>query len=199
MLLSLNLLVLVFFLLLNSMATVNDKRAHHDMAKPPEGIPEVRTKNAEGEMVPLAPLAAWQESTLTRLRGTQLTRLELRVVPQASSAGYVRLEVPLERVFAPRGVLRKPELVRNVRAAAGPESTLSWTLVTQQGTTATPERLLTLARATGQDVALVPGHDDVLRIDVRPGATTPPKTGLQLQMLGEDAGGGAQGVTEVVR
>lgn len=198
MLLSLNLLVLVFFLLLNSMATLHEDRPHREMAKPQEGVPLNTPVNAEGDRVPLAPLAAWQESVLERLRGTILNRVDLEVLPQAANAGLVQVEIPLERMFTASGALRKPELVRQLREAAGPESTLSWQLVSQQDTPTTWPRLLTLTRATGQTVALVQGAGDVLRVTVRPGVATPPSRGILLQNIGAEAGAQVQGVKEIM-
>ena len=194
MMLSLNLLVLVFFMLLNSMAVPGAPNPDSAIDKAREVRAEATTGAVEGLDVPTAPLAAWRESVVTRLRGTILNRLDLRVLPQGANADELLVEVPFDEVFRPTGELLRPEFVHKL-AAAGPESMVSWSLITPEEYGARAAMAMaTLSRITRSPVAWQAGERRVVQVRVQPGTQTKPSVGTEMQGLSEKAGGRVTGV-----
>ena len=195
MMLSLNLLVLVFFMLLNSMAVPGAPNPDSAIDKAREVQAEATTGAVEGLDVPTAPLAAWRESVVTRLRGTILNRLDLRVLPQGANADELLVEIPLDDVFRPTGELLRPEFVHKLLAAAGPESMVSWSLITPEEYGARAAMAMaTLSRITRSPVAWQAGERRVVQVRVQPGTQTKPSVGTEMQGLSEKAGGRVTGV-----
>lgn len=193
MLLSLNLLLLVFFMLLNSMATRGAKHAEDVLAEVREGYEQSRVlagQASQGE----TPLMAWRESAIARLNGVMGNRLELRVSPQEGNAGVIELDMPLASAFNGQGALLQPELVRNVLAAAGSESTVIWTLRLSRSEGLRASSMMASLALQGADAMFVPSQDNTLRVVVTPGSATLPSMGLNVQNVGEKAGASVRGI-----
>lgn len=196
MLLSLNLLLLVFFMLLNSMATYSDRHASEVLAKVREGydLPGP-AMNAESNL-PEVPTEAWRAGIVTRLQGITLNRIELRVLPQQGSANKVEVTLPLSAVFDAQGQIIAPEFLRNLASAAGPESTVKWQIV---GTWKDADRYALMAAALATETGeaeFTEGSEQLVRVTVVPGAATRPQMGLQVQDVGEAAGAAVRGLDE---
>ena len=198
MLLSLNLLLLVFFMLLNSMATYGQRHADEILAEVRRGysVPSGGAKAGNVD-VPEVPMAAWRASTTARMQGVIVNRIDLRVLPQSGNANAVELFMPLTGMFDAAGGVLKPELVTNMAAAAGAESTVTWQVVGAQALDAQ-----TLAAMTA-NLALLAGRADLVRgseagvkIRVEPGLATRSGMGLNVQDVGEAAGANVQGVQD---
>lgn len=195
MMLSLNLLVLVFFMLLNSMAIPGNPHPDSVLDVARDVRADATTSMVEGLDVPTAPLAAWRDSVVTRLRGTILNRLDLRVLPQGANADELLVEIPFDQVFQTNGALLRAEFVHKLQAAAGPESTVSWSLTTPDTEGARAAMAMaTLSRITRSAVAWQAGERRVVQVRVQPGAQTKPDMGGKVQGLGEKAGGRVTGV-----
>lgn len=195
MMLSLNLLILVFFMLLNSMATQNAKRNKENLTDVVQSASLPSNEDVISQSLTAGtPVPAWRESVLIRLQGVMVNRIDLRVLPQVGNATSVEVEIPLGAIFDANGRLLKPEIIRNMQAAAGTDSSLRWQV---RGRDITPARrtsiLATLAVAAGHAESFQTGKQ-ALRVIVTPGLQTKPQTGLQIQQIGEDAGGVVQGV-----
>lgn len=195
MLLCLNLLLLVFFMLLNSMATYGQRHADEVMAEVRRGY-ELPGKGGR-EDVPEQPMEAWRANVAARLQGVIVNRLDLRVLPQTGNANAVEVMVPLNRMFDAAGQVLQPELVGNMEAAAGQESRVTWQVV------GSPAQDSVQLAAMAASLAVLAGRADVVRgrdagvnIRVVPGAGTRSGMGLQVQGVGEASGGRVQGVEE---
>ncbi|TKW60691.1 MAG: hypothetical protein DI628_07275 [Blastochloris viridis] len=193
--LSLNLILLVFFMLLNSMAQPGKPHPDAELMASNEAMAETRTEAPEGQAVPTAPHTAWREDVITRLRGTVMNRMQLRVLPQGSNANELRVEVPLNEVFQENGTLRRPEFVAKLRAAAGADSTLAWGLQAPYDAKGLfAGYMATLSRMTGSAVAWQDSEERVLQVQVRPGALTGSAMGSAIQNLTDDVNGDTRGV-----
>jgi hypothetical protein len=193
--LSLNLILLVFFMLLNSMAQPGEPHPQADMASNLEVKSDIRTEATVGEAMPTAPQTAWREDVITRLRGTVANRMDLRVLPQGSNASELRVEVPLNQVFREGGALLRPEFVAKLRAAAGADSALAWGILAPYDTKGVyAGYMATLSRMTQSPVAWEDSEAGVVRIQIRPGLSTMAEMGADVQTLTEDAGGEVKGV-----
>lgn len=199
LLLALNLLLLVFFMMLNSMATYGAKHAEDVLAKVREGYSVIAPKDMAGTSdVPEVQMVAWRTSLLGRMQGIVMTRIDLRVLPQEGSADKVEIEVPLGAVFDADGQVTGPEFVRNMEAAAGEESHVLWQL---RGDWAVAEPMAKRAAAlaaVARHVEITAGKENGLRVIIAPGAGTKSQMGLQVQGVGETVGGGVKGVEQKV-
>ena len=142
------------------------------------------------------PMVAWRAGVLSRLQGVVVNRLDLRVSPQEGNAGKLEVKLPLKTVFDASGKVANPEMLSNMVAAAGSESTLTWQVVGNfENTEQMAGFIAALARVTGHAEA-VTGEPQEVRLIVVPGAATKPNIGLQVQQVGEDAGGTVEGVQD---
>lgn len=196
LLLSLNLLLLVFFVLLNSMATAGAKHVKETLAQVSQGANHPASGESSGESLTVGGAAspAWRASVLNRLQGVVMNRIDLRVLPQDGNADGLEVDIPLDAIFDAAGRMAKPEIIRNLEAAAGTETTLRWQVRDKDIDVARQAAMLAaLAAETGHAEALaVAGR--ALRLMVTPGPGTKADTGLQVQQVGEGAGGTVQGV-----
>jgi hypothetical protein len=195
MLLSLNLLLLVFFMMLNSMATYGAKHAEDVLAQVRAGynVPSPHGKQGDGDVTEV-PFASWRNGLVGRMQGMVMNRIDLRVLPQEGSAGKVEIEMPMGSIFAPDGTVNHPETVKNMMAAAGSESKVIWQV---KADWTQPEKFSRYAgslAAQGVHVRVVGDKDQGLRVIVVPGSGTKSAMGLQVQAVGEDAGGMVKGV-----
>lgn len=194
MLLSLNLLLLVFFVLLNSMATAGSRQAKQLMAQVESGSSIRTDEQTSGESLnPGSMFATWRASVVTRLQGMVVNRVDLRVQPQAGTADSVEVDVPLGSVFDDAGKLIRPEIFRNMAVAAGGDSTLKWQVRSKGQPARLAAMLAGVATQTGHAEA-VGDASEVLRLVVVPGPTAKPDTGLQVQQVGEEADGTVKGI-----
>lgn len=187
MLLSLNFLLLAFFILMNSIATRESAHAKNVLARVREGynIQGPLGDNAGG-VAPVVAKAPWQGPLVSRLQGVILNRLNLQTIPLETDADKLVMVLPLASLFdGPR--LREPQTVRNIVTAAGTTASLRWEIL---GRWPNQELLAaqaaTLAAETGR-VAVGAGNDSV-RITFTPALTTDPDVGATLQNLGLDGG-----------
>lgn len=197
MLLSLNLLLLVFFVLLNSMATKDKKHSDSVMAQLADGygLPAAAPKAAAGDSQDV-PLTGWRAGVVTKIQGMVNNRFDLRVMPQQGNAGKIEIELPLSALFDSSGVLVRPETLRNIAAAAGSESRIIWQV---KGRFDDAARLAMYASALAVEngrAEVVAANTDGLRVIITPGLVAPSNIGLQIQQVGEDAGGTVQGVQD---
>lgn len=198
LLLSLNLLLLVFFMLLNSMATYGKRHADEVMKQVREGynLPAQGAWRGGVLSAPEVPVTGWRNGMVSRLQGIAMNRIDLKVLPQEGNAGKVEIVMPLAAVFDANGKLVKPEVLRNIAAAAGSESQVMWQIVgpwERAAKLAPYVGALTMAMGSGQMIA---GAEPRLKIVVMPGSGTPSAMGLKVQRAGEDAGAEVQGVEE---
>ena len=194
MLLSLNLLLLVFFVLLSSMATYSDRHASEVLARVREGYDTPGPKQRDGVNVPEVPMAVWRAGIVSRMQGISINRIDLRVSPQQGSANKVQVTLPLTSVFGADGKVLEPELLRNLAAAAGPESRVIWQVVGRWQDTATFTPMVAALATDVGEAEFVAGDEAVLRVEVTPGAATRPSMGLQVQDVGEAAGAVVKGL-----
>ncbi|NBV54560.1 MAG: hypothetical protein EBR79_02475, partial [Proteobacteria bacterium] len=125
MLLSLNFLLLAFFILLNGMATRDQAGRGKDMlAQVREGY-DVAGPFAEDGTLPRQPRQEWQQGLQVRVQGLVSNRLGLTTVPLEVDAERLVMRFPLGEVFDGEK-LRRPEMVRNLMAAAGRDSVVRW-------------------------------------------------------------------------
>lgn len=193
--LSLNLILLVFFMLLNSMSQEGKPHPETAMMAPNEIQTDIRTEAQDGQSAPTAPQAAWREDVITRLRGTVVNRMDLRVLPQGSNADELRVDVPLNQVFRDDGSLLRPEFVAKLRAAAGTDSTVAWGVMAPYDAKGTHAAYMaTLSRMTRSPVAWEDSEAGVVQIQIRPGMHTMTEMGSAVQNVTEDAGGEVKGV-----
>ncbi len=193
--LSLNLILLVFFMLLNSMAQPGEPQPQAEMASPNDVNSDVRVDRVEGQDVPTMPDLGWRDTVITRLRGTVMNRVDLKVLPQGSNASELRVEVPLNQVFREDGALLRPEFVANLRRAAGADSTLAWGILAPfdaKGVNA--GYMATLSRMTQTAVAWEDSEAGVLLVQIRPGVRAEPELGTSVQTLTDEVGGETIGV-----
>lgn len=197
MLLSLNLLLLVFFMMLNSMATYGKKHAEEVLTSVREGYDLAGKAALRGsETVPEVPMAAWRSGVVSRLQGVIVNRIELRTLPQQGNASSVEMVMPLSAVFRPDGQVLEPELMRNIAAAAGSESRIIWQVLGPlQDGPRLARMVAALALEAGRAEMVVAAQTSV-KLVVTPGLATRPDMGLKLQSVGEDAGAKVQGVDE---
>ena len=193
--LSLNLILLVFFMLLNSMAQPGEPHPEAAMVDANDVQTDMRTDVTKGQDAPTAPQMAWRQDVITRLHGAVMNRMDLRVLPQGSDANELRVEIPLEEVFREDSTLRRPELVARLRAAAGKDSTMAWGLMAPydaKGVLA--GHMALLSRMTKTPVAWEDGEERVVRIQIRPGVRTDVGVGTSVQKLSDEINGQTQGV-----
>ncbi len=197
MLLSLNLLLLVFFVLLNSMATKDTKHSDSVMAQVADGygLPSKMLKPHANPGEDL-PAAGWRAGVISRVQGVMTNRIELRVAPQVGNAGKVEIALPLSSLFDAQGRLVRPELLRNLQAAAGSESKLVWQVAGRMDDVARLSGFAAAIAAIHGRVEVIPATAEGLRVIITPGIVTPGSVGLQIQRVGEDAGGQIQGIQE---
>lgn len=193
MLLSLNLLLLVFFMMLNSMGTYGARHAEDVLAEVREGY-NPKGPLERGARSPVVAMAAWQEGLSERLDGLNVNRLKLVKPPMEGNARFIDVLLPLEEVFGADGSLAQPATVRNLMAAAGNESTLLWRV---EGDWQDAPRLAKMAASlvdvTGQ-AQVHSASEPALRLRVTPGAATSPDVGLAVQGVSERSGGSVQGM-----
>lgn len=188
MLLAMNLLLLVFFMMLNATATYGNKHASEVLGAVREGYDK---PGQEGRAA--APLSEWQQGVVGRVQGLMIERLELVVPPLGGNAARVVAVMPLERMFGADGRVIQPSVVRNLLQAAG-DSRVEWTV---SGDVAQRERLAammaSLAAQTGEARARVGAPE--LRIEITPlggrGAM-----GTNVQRIVEGGGGVARGIQD---
>lgn len=193
--LSLNLILLVFFMLLNSMAQPGEPHPDAAMKTANDVMADTRTDTQEGQAVPMAPQAAWREDVITRLRGTVVNRMDLRVLPQGSNATELRVEVPLGEVFRDDGSLRRPEFVAKLRAAAGADSTVAWGLQAPYDAKGLfAGYMATLSQLTQSPVAWEDSDARVVQVQIRPGLLTGAAMGSAVQKVTDDTNGETRGV-----
>ncbi len=194
--LSLNLILLVFFMLLNSMAQPGEPHPQAEMISQRDVKSDVRTEAVQGQDVPTAPQTAWREDVITRLRGTVANRMDLRVLPQGSNANELRVDIPLNQVFREDGSLLRPEFTAKLRAAAGTDSSVAWGLMAPyEAKGLYASYMATLSRMTQSAVAWEDSDARVVRVQIRPGMHTLTNMGSAVQNVTEDAGGEVKGVT----
>lgn len=192
--LSLNLILLVFFMLLNSMA-VQGKPVDAALVPPSDVRAEMQMPDMLREQVPVASYTVWREDVVTRLRGTVLNRMTLKVLPQASNATEVQVDVPLDDVFGDDALLRRPEFVARLRQAAGPDSEMAWSLQAPYDTNgASARRMAALSRLTQSPVAWQDSDARVVRVTIRPGQVQRPQVGRDIEDVIEGVGGRVQGM-----
>ncbi len=199
MLLSLNLLLLVFFMLLNGMATHGQRHASEVLAEVRRGY-DLPAGGARRDRVdvPEVPLEVWRDNVVARVQGVTMNRLDLRVSLQPGNAGVVELTLPLSSLFDAGGAVVQPELVGNLTAAAGIDSRVTWQVVGTAGmeTSRLAVMATNLAKLAGS-ADLTRGNEPVVRVRVVPGLATRSGMGLQVQNVGEAAGATVQGVHEL--
>lgn len=193
LLLALNLLLVAFFMMLNSISTYGAQHANDVLAKVREGY-DLQGPLGKGGKAMSEPKANWQQGVVQRVQGLMVNRLLLRSAPMEGNAAYVDITVPLDAVFDGSGKIKQPAVLRNIIAAAGPESQLEWQIEGNwQQVGAYAAMLASLAQETGQ-AQMKAGPQPLLRVRVVPGLATKADTGLAIQQSGEDAGGTVQGV-----
>lgn len=198
MLLSMNLLLLVFFMLLNSMATYGAKHAQEVLAEVREGYDRQGKKAEHGDAQAAVGEAqlAWRSGVVQRMHGVVQNNLQLQVPAQMGNASKVEIDLPLDALFDPAGRLARPEVLRNLVAAAGPESQVSWQLRGDLQDARLMMAMNALLEETGRAEAMQ-ASENTVRVSVLPGEATEAARGVQIQRVGEEAGGRVQGVDEV--
>lgn len=200
MLLSLNLLLLVFFMLLNSMATYGKRHADEVLAEVRAGYNLPGQGNLrESQSVPEVAMAAWRAGIVSRLQGVVTNRIDLITPPQQGSAGKVEMVLPVSALFDANGKLAKGEVVRNIAAAAGSESRVTWQVVGNwngAGMEARVANMVAQLAVEAGSAESVMGKDEALKVLVVPGLATKAAIGVQVQQVGEEAGGNVRGVEE---
>ncbi|RYG62159.1 MAG: hypothetical protein EON60_00795 [Alphaproteobacteria bacterium] len=199
MLLSLNLLLIVFFMLLNSMAAHGQRHASEVLAEVRRGYAlPAGAARADQVDVPEVPLEVWRDNVVTRVQGVTMNRLDLRVSLQPGNAGVVELTLPLTSMFDTAGTVLQPELVGNITTAAGKESRVTWQVVgTDSMDTSRLSNMTTNLALVAGKADLVRGDEAAVRIRVIPGLATRSGMGLQVQDTGEAAGATVQGIHEI--
>ena len=85
----------LFFLMLNAMSTYGEQHAKDILARVREGYDQ-QGLQAAGH-VPWVPKVHWQQSTVHRLQGLVIDRMELRTsAPMPGSADFVEVSLPLD-------------------------------------------------------------------------------------------------------
>lgn len=192
MLLAVNLLLVAFFMMLNSISTYGAQHASDVLAKVREGY-DLQGPLGEGKAL-TAPKAQWQQGVVQRVQGLMISRLLLNTPPLHGNAAYVDILLPLDAVFDAEGKVKRPAVLRNIIAAAGVESRLVWQLEGPwQDRKAFSAMLANLAQETGQ-AQMRGAREARLRVRVLPGVATKADTGLAIQQAGEAAGGTVQGL-----
>lgn len=186
LLLSLNFLLLAFFILLNSMATFESKHGKAVLAKLREGY-DIQGPLEDGSgHAPLAPMSNWQQAMSAKVQGLVVNRLQLDTVPLEVDAERLVMRFPAG-VVVNGGRVIQPELVRNLISAAGSESTVRWEVSGDmergRGLAADAAALM----AFTDRVVMVPGDGGVTAVFV-PGGATKPTVGGTLQKLSIDGG-----------
>jgi|GEM_PF-7006066 len=192
-LLSMNLLMLTFFMMLNSMSTYGDQHAKDVLASVREGYD--RKGSVAGGHVPVVMRPNWHRDTLGRLMGLQVSRLQVRSVPLPGSAKALEVTLPLDAVFDASGRVQDPALIHNLTAAAGSESQLTWQIEAPADKPALPMMMASLAVETGEARYAV-ADTPLLRLHMVPGSGTNPNVGLAVQAVGEAGGGLAHGMED---
>ncbi|MBI1308841.1 MAG: hypothetical protein GC129_03135 [Proteobacteria bacterium] len=186
LMLSLNFLLLAFFILLNSLATRESEHARDVLAQVREGY-DIKgpATDLQHATAPWVPKDRWQDSVGARVQGLVVNRLHLQTVPLEVDAQRLVMTLPSAALFA-GGKLVQPELVRNLKAAAGNDAKVSWEI---QGSL-NDGSLAANAAALAAEVGLVGMRDgaDGVRITFVPGAETAPGAGTSLQNLGLQGG-----------
>lgn len=196
LLLGLNLLLLAFFILLNSMATHGARHASDVMARVKEGYNVQGSYTGGDADAPRQPLAYWKQQVTGRMQGVVLNRLGLSTVPLEADANRVEVLIPLETLFS-EGEVANPPVVKALNAAAGPESRVVWVMEGASATEETAHQAAALAALGVVAQVQVSGEappQPRVRVVVVPGVTTPSDRGGQVQRVGTQLGGAVQGV-----
>ena len=200
-LLSLNLLLLALFILLNSMALPKNEEHAADV------LAEVRLGGAataapqSSAMVPGIGQRDWTQSTEKLLRGVIANRFELLTAPQETKATWLEVRIPLAEVLRENAqtgrVMVNQKLVSNL-LAAGQQAELRWVLQLPADLPAAPAMLAALSELTDRaELQLDPlAADGFLKLRVSPGRGMLPEVGVKLQQLGAAVGGTTQGLRE---
>ena len=194
MLLSLNLLLLVFFMMLNSMATYGKRHADEVMAQVRQGY-NLPGKGAmrDSQAVPEVALEAWRAGMVARLQGVVINRIDLITPPQQGSASKIEMVLPASALFDTDGKLVRPETVRNIAAAAGVESRVVWQVAGNWKDPRVAAMVAQLALQT-DGAEMVYGRENVIRVTVMPGFATKPEMGVKVQQMGESVGAAVRGI-----
>lgn len=186
LLLSLNFVLLAFFILMNGMATSENHHATAVLAKMREGYDIQGPQLGSTGTAPKVAMSNWQQVTARKIQGLVVNRLHLDTVPLQVDADRLVMVFP-EGALVDGGRVVQPEVIRNILAAAGTDASVRWEISGELvNATTMAANAGALMAATGQ-VAMVPGTGGV-RVVFIPGATTKPSTGATLQHLTIDAG-----------
>lgn len=186
MLLSLNFLLLSFFILLNSLSTHEAAHAKNVLARVREGYNVQGPMDAQRGVAPVVAITPWQAPLAARVQGLVLNRLNLQTIPLETDADRLVMEIPLAMLFdGPR--LRDPQFVRNIMAAGGREALVRWEILGRwQDQTLLAAQATALAVET--DRVAVSSGNNMLRVTFVPAPATDPDVASTLQSLGIDAG-----------
>lgn len=187
LLLSLNFVLLAFFILLNSMATYESRHGKAVLAKMREGYDIQGPVQGDEGRAPKVPMSTWQQGTMARVQGLVVNRMQLDTVPLEVDADRLIMTFPYG-VIVSRGKVVQPELIRNIIEAAGSESVVRWEVSGNmvRGAQELAANAGALMAFTDR-VIMVPG-EGVVRAVFVPGHATKAGVGGTLQRLSIDGG-----------
>ena len=191
LLVALNLMMLSFFILLNSMSSPptddSERHAITVLGRVKEGYdmrqPEVDDKGT----IPQVPTASWADDTAKKLHGVVVNRLQLTSVPLTADANRVVLTLPANTLFAGDAFIGAETVRALMLAAQG--SRLQWRISGEA--TSLPAQGAGLAGITGQ-IAMQRGQPEV-RLVVTPGSSAPPAVGAGVGGIVQPLGGAVEG------
>ena len=191
LLVALNLMMLSFFILLNSMSSPrtdeSERHAITVLGRVKEGYDIRQSEVDDNGSIPKVPTASWADETAQKLHGVVVNRLQLSSVPLTADANRVILTLPANTLFA-GDVFIGAETVRALMLAAQ-GSRLQWRLNGEANSL--PAHGAALAGITGQ-VAMQRGQPEV-RLVVVPGNSAPPTVGAGVSGIVQPLGGAVEG------
>lgn len=188
LLLSLNFVLLAFFILLNSMATYESRHGKAVLAKMREGYDIQGPIQGDGGRAPTVPMSMWQQGAVSRLQGLVINRLKLDTVPLEVDADRLVMTFP-PGILVGNGKVTQPEMVRNIMTAAGSESRVVWEVRgdIDKGAGALAANAGALMALT-ERVVMTQGQLGEVRAVFLPGTATKAEVGGTLQRLSIGAG-----------
>lgn len=187
LLLSLNFMLLAFFIMLNSMASQPGKEAEDAvLRRTAAGQPTTAKLEGTGGDSPPVQGEAWQDRATRNVQGVLLNTIPVRTIPLQANADQLVLELPLR-------VLATPSVLRAIQRVTAQEWAVVWHV---QGGDAL--QMATAWQAVGAPMRWLPAAPQtptqgLVRLTLTPQKTSAGATVPMLQRMAEEADGRALG------
>lgn len=188
---SVNILLLSFFVVLMAITVPGKKHAENVLRDVREGYAFKSPESNSNGMAPRVPAGHWSQQQMSNIQGVVVNRLQLQTQPLVADADRVVLTLPAESLFN-GGVLHAAEMVQALEMAAA-DADRQWVITGAAGAELAA-RGAALAQITGQARMVVAGgKESHVVLVLKPTGFTAPATGSAVQVLGGKAGGVARG------